>query len=74
MADVLIISCVLVSQGKRRVRAWEHAAHCAKKSKQHASESAFDTAVQIDPVLGILPETRCGLCSYDRLTTLSIVS
>ena len=33
--------------------------------------SCFDTAVQRDPDFGLLPETRCSLCSYERLESLS---
>ena len=54
------------SSARRRVRSFCHPPHC--KRAQGAAGSASQHAVAIDPVLGLLPETRCGPCSFESMT------
>lgn len=62
----------LLRQVKRRIRSLEHAKHCRMA---HADASAplsvFETAFEVHESIGILPETRCGLCCLNRLRTLA---
>ena len=58
-------------QIRRRIRTWAHAVRCQRAKAANAHLSPFDTAVEVDPDLGVLPDTRCGLCAYERLAALA---
>lgn len=60
-----------MSQIKRRIRAWEHARHCKKRQCENAALSPFETAFEVLDGIGVVPDTRCGVCTYERLAALA---
>ena len=54
-----------------RKRDQPHARCCPRRLGDADPLAALTSHVQVDPVLGPLPETRCGMCAVERLWVLA---